>query len=140
MPGYGNAGSLNTADKIVRVCKNAAGNIVATQTISVTFDTVSTVDGRGHPLSTPEATGQNGATIKRFMRTATSRLIKTERSLLSAASRAITTIETTGNFNTRTEASNDVVSATYLGDGLLVNNVTVGVNTIPGVFKIGDSV
>ena len=120
-------------DTITRVCKNAAGDIIATQTISVLVKPLDPINSSGMNFVNSESIDN-----RRFYRGARVTL-HTELSLKSGASRAVSTVETAGGFNSRTESGGDITTVTYTGIAP-VNDITVPVSTLSGVIKVGDTV
>lgn len=132
MPGS-HSSFTSLMDKITRTCRNAAGDIVAIQTISVIIKPLDPVNGAGMNLVDPQSISTD-----RFLRGARITL-HTKKQLKSGASRTIATVETSGRFDVRTESGGDVTTVTYTGVAP-VNDITVPVSTLGGVLKVGDAV
>jgi hypothetical protein len=130
--GYG-SGNPSVLDRIVRTYRNAAGDVIATQTISVVLNYIDGVNAAGMALQTSDSQSTN-----RFRRTASIKL-KTVRSPKSGASATVATVVTEGSFDSRSESSGDVVSVTYTGTSGQ-NDLIIPVNALGGVLKVGDSV
>lgn len=133
MPAGHTSGQVSVLDTISRICRNAAGDIVATQIITVQAYTVQTVNGAGMSLVT-----SNSLSTNRFKRTAVVKL-STTRSPRSGASTTIANIVTEGKFDSRTESGGDITTVTYAGIAP-VNDIVVPVSTLTGVLKVGDAV
>jgi hypothetical protein len=131
MPGY--TGSSSVLDVITRTYKNAAGDTIAIQKISVRVETISTQNRAGMNLTTPES-----LELTRFKRTGRP-VLTTSRSIKSGASAVISSVVTEGSFDTYTVVSSDITEVVYVGVSP-VNSLTIPVNSLSGVFKIGDTV
>lgn len=127
------SGQISVLDTITRTCRNAAGDIIATQVITVQTYTVQNVNGAGMNL-----VRSNSLSTDRFKRTAVVKL-STTRSPRTGASATIANVVTEGRFNTRTEADGDITTVTYAGTAP-VNDIVVPVSTLSGLLKVGDSV
>ena len=124
---------MSTVESIVRTCKNAAGDIIAVQTITVTFKPITSVEANGLALVTA-----NSLSSDRFRRGASIKL-STKVSYKSGGSRTISSIDTTGGFSSTVQANNDISTVVYAGVAP-TNDVTVPVTAMGGVFKVGDTV
>lgn len=133
MPAGYTSGRNSILDRITRTCKNAAGDVVAIQVITVVVKPLDPVNAAGMSYVTPESISTD-----RFKRGARVSL-QTDLTLKSGASRVIATVETTGSFDSRTESGGDITTVTYEGIPP-VNDIIVPVSTLDGVFKVGDSV
>lgn len=127
------SGQTSLLDQITRVYRNGAGDIIATQVISVKVQNISTVNGAGMALVTSASQSTD-----RFKRTATTKLTTT-RSPKTGASAVIATVTTTGKFTSRTENGGDITSVTYAGTDH-VNDLIIPVTQMAGVFVVGGSV
>lgn len=134
MPAGYSSGNPSILDTIVRTYKNGAGDVIATQYISVQLRYIDGLDSNGMALVNDES-----STTSRFRRTGKP-VLRTVRSPKSGASAVIASVVTEGSYNTRSESGNDVVSVTYTGNSSEVNDLTIPVNALSGVFKIGDTI
>jgi hypothetical protein len=119
-------------DTIIRTYRNGAGDIIAIQKIIVDQDFIDAHAASGMIMVGKEP-GEN-----RFKRTALIKL-QTQLSPKSGASATIATVVTSGSYSSRAESGGDVVSATYAGD-LFSNDLEIPVNTLDGVFAVGDTI
>jgi hypothetical protein len=133
MPAGYTSGQVSVLDTITRTCRNAAGDIIATQVITVQAYTNTGVNSAGMSLVTSD-----GLSTNRFKRTAVVKL-STTKSPRSGASSTIANIQTEGKYDSRTEDGGDITTVTYAGRAP-VNDVVVPVTTLGGVLKVGDSV
>lgn len=134
MPAGYTSGQVSLLDIITRTYKNAAGDVIATQTLSVFSGTVMTVNGAGMSLVTSDSLSTN-----RFKRTATWRL-STTLSPKTGASTTIATVVTSGKFDSRTESGGDITTVTYSGSSDVENDITVPITLLDGVLAVGDTV
>lgn len=125
--------SSSILDVITRTYLNAAGNTIATQTLSITSYPVNSVNTSGMNLTTAD-----GLSTNRFLRRATIRL-KTTTTTSTATSKVIASVVTSGRFNVRNESGGDVINVVYSGVAPQ-NDIIVPVTEMAGVFKVGDSI
>lgn len=133
MPAGYTSGQVSVLDTITRTCRNAAGDIIATQVITVQVYTAQGVNAAGMSLVTSD-----GLSTNRFKRTAVVKL-STTKSPKTGASATIANVTTEGRFDSRTEDGGDITTVTYAGVAP-VNDIVVPVTTLGGVLKVGDSV
>lgn len=131
--GYG-SGNSSSLDTIIRIYKNAAADVLAIQSISVVIKKVDGINAAGMALVTDES-----ITSLRFRRTATFH-VTTERFINLAVSRVISSIDTSGNFNSYTSSAGDVTSVTYTGAASVENDIVFAIQNNTELFHLGDSV
>ncbi len=120
-------------DTITRICKNAAGLVVAVQTLTVVSRTISTMDPSGSNLITADA-----LSTRRFLRTASVN-VDTEKFVVPDGDQDIDSVETSGSYDSYTVASSDVATVTYTGISPQ-NSITLGISGDTRVLGIGDTV
>jgi len=130
------SGSSSLFDTIIRTCKNAAGETIAVQRLSVIVKTVGTENVAGQNLVTVESLD-----TRRFKRTGIIKLVQSRPANTSLSDRTVATVDVEGSFSSYTlDSNNDVTTVTYTSPVTEVNDLTLPVNTISGIIQVGASV
>jgi hypothetical protein len=111
-------------DVIVRSCHNAMSQLLVTQHISII----------SKPVHNPSALIET----TRFQRVGQPK-VATVFSTISTEDTVINYIETKGRFNSQAlNEFNEVATVTYNGDGNLINDLTIPIATLDGIYIVGD--
>lgn len=125
---------MSVLDRITRVCKNSAGDIIATQVITVRTESIETRTGAGISFIDPR-----NITIARFGRRGLFS-VRTQTAKTTSGNATITTILTTGGYDIAIMVGNDVDYVTYNGDDNGMNNIDIPVSQLTSVYVVGDIV